>query len=642
MRADRPATPETSIIIRTFNEEKHLPRLFDALDRQNNRNYEVIVVDSGSFDRSRDIAGERADKLIRITSHDFTFGYSLNAGIKQARGRFIAIASAHTIPCHQDWLDDLIAPLREEKVAMTYGRQIGAPCSRFGEAEDYDRLYGPHPREDTLTLLRANNANSAIRRDLWDQQPFDETLTGLEDIAWAKHWLQQDYRVVYVPDAALHHLHEESWQQIRRRYYREAVAARRIGIKSKRTVHSEIWTEVKAILSDYARALKRTDNPVCQRLTYSQRLREILYFRTHKTYGTLLGLLKAHPMETQQEREDILFDRTSGGVLIHEPGKASYEPMHVPELKPGDVLIRVAHVAVCATDLEIFNGTLGYYKNGMAEYPIVPGHEFSGRIASLGHNVQGLSEEDPVVVECIQSCGVCKHCRAGNFIGCDDRTELGVFRRNGAYADYVAVPSRFVHKLPPGDDLRRAALCEPLAVVLKGMRRLPPSINGGRQRCAVLGAGPLGHLCALTLAHFGHEVTAFDRIPERLALLSASGIATSGNLDEVAKFNIIVEVTGDPEVLHQALHLSPANTLILLLGLPYGSRPFSFETVAAYDKTVIGSVGSTAEDFREAIRLLPKLDLTPYFQCMMPLKDFEHGWEKSKAGNVLKVILYPS
>tara|TARA_B100000315_G_scaffold217017_1_gene217310 strand:- start:1020 stop:1475 length:456 start_codon:yes stop_codon:yes gene_type:complete len=146
-------------------------------------------------------------------------------------------------------------------------------------------------------------------------------------------------------------------------------------------------------------------------------------------------------------------------------------------------------------------------------------------------------------------------------------------------------------------------------------------------------------MCALVLAHQGHDVTAFDRNPKRRALFDGTTIKTTDDLSELHRFNVIVEITGDPEVLNRALHESPANATLLLLGLPYGERPFSFEAVAAYDKTVTGSVGSTAEDFDNAIAMLPKLTLGPYFQCPMALENFHAAWTKSQDGDVLKVIL---
>ncbi|CCQ75502.1 alcohol dehydrogenase catalytic domain-containing protein [Magnetospira sp. QH-2] len=633
--------PETSVIVRTFNEEKHLPALFAALDRQAYRDFEVILVDSGSYDRTRDIATEwGVHKLIRISSHDFTFGYSLNKGIEAGSGRFIAMCSAHTVPVDGDWLENLVRPLRDnDDVAMVYGRQVGVASSKFAEAEDFERVFGPTPREDRKGSFAVNNANSAMPRRLWEITPFDDALPGLEDIALAQYWVERSWRVLYEPSAVLSHIHEETWPQVQRRYYREAVAARRSSVIGRRHIPAILAKESGRTIADCLQALAPKDNPAAQRLPLAARWPEILRFRIRKTLGTIRGLIEPHPMETQEEREQALFNRMNRVVQVKGPGKVALEVVDIPDLKPGDVLIRVAHVAVCATDLEIRDGTLGFYHNGMADFPIVPGHEFSGRVAAVGVAVEDFAEGEPVVAECIQSCGTCDECRAGNFIGCADRSELGVMRRDGAYGDYVVVPSRFLHKVPDGMDLRRAALTEPLAVVHKGLRRLSTVLDDGPKNCAVIGSGPLGHLCSKALAGRGHKVTAFDRNPKRRALFDGTGIATAEDLSSLRDYQVIVEITGDPEVLDRALHDSPANCSLLLLGLPYGKRAFSFEAVAAYDKTVTGSVGSTAEDFEAAIALLPDLDLDEYFKCPMALADFEAAWKTSQTGEVLKVIL---
>jgi 2-desacetyl-2-hydroxyethyl bacteriochlorophyllide A dehydrogenase len=633
-------TPETSVIVRTFNEQRDLPALFDALDRQNYRDFEVIVIDSGSFDRTREIAEDRADRLIRISRHDFTFGHSLNVGFKAAAGRFGVMVSAHTVPRDENWLESLIAPLREDKTAMAYGRQLGVPSSRFGEAQDFERIFGPEPRIERPGHFAANNANAAVRCDLWRQRPFDESLLGLEDIDWAKHWMENGYRVVYEPSAALYHIHEETWAQIRNRHYREAVAARKIGILGRRHIAREIVKEFVNGLVDLACAFRPENNPVAQRLTLSQRLREILYFRIHKSIGAIRGLFNSHALETRSEREEMLFDKTSQTVVIDGPNSASLQSLPAPQLNPGDVLIRVAHVAVCATDLEILDGTLGYYKTGIASYPIVPGHEFSGTIVAVGSRVTGLADGDRVVVECIQGCGDCSECKSGNAIGCAQRTELGVIGRNGAYARHLAAPARFVHRIGNEADLLRASLTEPLAVVLKGLRRLKAAEPGAnRGPCAVIGAGPIGHICAQVLKRSGVPVTAIDRSEKRRSYFNGAGIETSADLKNLSRFSLIVEATGDPEVLNRALHESPANATILLLGLPYGPQQFSFEAIAAFDKTVIGSVGSTADDFDAAIKLLPDLELDEFFKCRMPLEDFETAWQTSRNGEALKVIL---
>jgi 2-desacetyl-2-hydroxyethyl bacteriochlorophyllide A dehydrogenase len=633
--------PNVSIIIRTYNEEKHLPALFSALTQQQNQDFEVIVVDSGSIDSSRKIARENGAKVLRINSHDFTFGYSLNIGIKAAKGRYIVIVSAHTIPCSSEWITHLIEPFHDEQCVMCYGRQLGVTSSKFSEIEDFSRIF--HDRKLTLQPPKffANNANSAIRQEFWKKYPFDEHLSGLEDIDWAKYWMDRGYQVVYQPDASLYHIHEESWQQIRRRYYREAVAARKIGVRDKFHAVTEIASEVIYLIKDLLKTINPNDNLAAQRLSLPQRINEVILFRANKTYGTVRGLLEQHSLETRKEIESYLFDRTMKAVVINDSGQASLESVEIPELKPGDILIRVAHVGVCATDLEIYNGTLGYYQNGMGQYPIVPGHEFSGHIVAMGQNICQFSENDPVVVECIQSCGTCEECANGNYIGCAARTELGVFLRDGAYADYVVVPGRFVHKIPNELDIRKAALAEPVAVVLKGLRRMSPIIQGepNKHHCGVVGAGPLGHICAKILSHQGYKVTAFDKQAERLAFFNGTDIATSNDLSCLKACDIVIEVTGDQNALSRVLHDTPAGASILLLGLPYGKQAFSFETLAAYDKTVIGSVGSTADDFKEALSLLPKLNLPHHLTHSLPLNEFKKAWDDSKQANVLKVII---
>jgi GT2 family glycosyltransferase len=155
--------------------------------------------------------------------------------------------------------------LYDDQNAMVYGRQLGGATSKFSESQDMRRTFG-----SKRTILKppnffANNANSAIRKDLWQQHPFDESLPGLEDIEWAKYWMEQGYRVVYEPEAAIYHIHEESWRQVRRRYYREALAARWIGIKHSWQALTTPFAEFNHMIADLGRILlpfQNKDNPV--------------------------------------------------------------------------------------------------------------------------------------------------------------------------------------------------------------------------------------------------------------------------------------------------------------------------------------------------------------------------------------------
>ncbi len=321
---------ETSIVIRAYNEERHLPALLAALARQRYRDFETLLVDSGSLDRTRDIAAEAGCRIIRINSHDFTFGFSLNEGIRAAEGRFIGIVSAHTVPCDEDWLEHLVSPLRDPTVAMCYGRQFGMSSSKFSENEDFRRTFGSERRELRPPHFFANNANSAVRRDLWVKYPFDGSLSGLEDIDWAKHWMERGHKVIYEPRAALFHIHQETWRQVRRRYYREVVAARRIGIVSPPDVGRECLAEMKRAAADLCRAFFPFQNPAAARLNMFQRFVEIALFRANKLYATYKGLTEDHPMESEAERYALLFERPNSAVVIRGAHHAAIENVELP------------------------------------------------------------------------------------------------------------------------------------------------------------------------------------------------------------------------------------------------------------------------------------------------------------------------
>lgn len=631
--------PETSIIIRTFNEQKYLPLLLTALAEQAYRDFEIIVVDSGSIDHTRDLASKHTHRIVDIKSHDFTFGYSLNAGIKVSSGRFLVLVSAHTKPSDANWLSALIEPLRDDQTAMSYGRQIGWETSKFGEALDFYRTFGAKPKEMKPPNFFANNANSAVRKDLWEEHPFDEHLPGLEDVEFAKHWMEKGYKTIYEPKATLHHVHEETWPQVRRRYYREAIAARVIGIQGRRHIPREIATDTYRFFSDLFHLSFKQPAEVSRRSVWAG-LKEISLFRYHRNIGTVTGLLSSETISTPEARKHMFFENAGRAVVIQGKKHAQLETLSIPDVKPGEVVIRVAYVGVCATDLEIYDGELGYYKNGLAKLPIIPGHEFSGEVVTVGQNIADITVGDRVVVECIQSCGDCKECARGNEIGCDQRKEVGVLGLNGGYADYTVVPGKFVHKLQDNADLLKAALCEPIAVSLKGLRRLSKATSGGKiQKYAVVGAGSIGHICARILEAQGQDVTVFDILPQRLSFFDGSKIQTTDDFNLLTNHDIIIEATGHSEALDHVLHKSPAGANILLLGLPYAHRSYSFEQLVAYDKTVIGSVGSRSEDFQEAIHLAPALDLSGYFKCILPLEDFQNGWEIARRREHLKVML---
>jgi threonine dehydrogenase-like Zn-dependent dehydrogenase len=133
-------------------------------------------------------------------------------------------------------------------------------------------------------------------------------------------------------------------------------------------------------------------------------------------------------------------------------------------------------------------------------------------------------------------------------------------------------------------------------------------------------------------------VTLIDSDPQRLATVGA-GFATSTSLGAASTSEWIVEATGSQSALSELLRTAPTGSSVLLLGFPYGREPFSFESVVAFDRTVIGSVGSSSRDFREALALLPLLDLDAFLGVSVPLAEYERAWERVRSKQHLKVML---
>jgi glycosyltransferase involved in cell wall biosynthesis len=220
-------TPRASVVIRCYNEAEHIGKLLAELKRQSFTDYEVIVVDSGSDDGTLDIVRSEDVILEHIRKEDFSFGRSLNIGCRAAKGEFLVFISAHCYPEHEDWLANLLAGFGDEKVAVVYGKQRGIPDSHFSERQIFKSWF---PEESIARQEGpfSNNANAAVRRSLWELNPYDESLTGLEDVAWAQQVMREGWWVSYRADAGVIHVHSETPSQIRNRYRREAITFQKV------------------------------------------------------------------------------------------------------------------------------------------------------------------------------------------------------------------------------------------------------------------------------------------------------------------------------------------------------------------------------------------------------------------------------
>lgn len=279
-----------SIVVRAFNEELHIGRLLEGILDQSLERPEIVVVDSGSTDATLEIVGRYPAKIVAISPSEFSFGRSLNRGLAVTTSPFVALASAHVYPEFDDWLERLLEPFANPDVALTYGRQRGDGRTKFSEHRIFEQWFPAHRPEDQRHPF-CNNANAAIRRQFWEQTPYDESLTGLEDIAWARRMLEAGRRIVYVPEAVVVHVHEESPTRIFRRYQREAVALRRIDPDAHFGFGEFVRLFSRSVQHDFGAA--RRERSLARNLT------SIVGFRLLQYWGTYRGFARRAPVTSE-------------------------------------------------------------------------------------------------------------------------------------------------------------------------------------------------------------------------------------------------------------------------------------------------------------------------------------------------------
>jgi len=288
-----------SIVIRAYNEERYLKRLLEGISQQTVKDVEIILVDSGSTDGTIAIAESFGAKIVHIPSAEFTFGRSLNFGVREATREFIVIASAHVYPVYPDWLETMLRPFQDESVALAYGKQCGYEGSKYSEHQIFQQWYPDASSMDQATAF-CNNANAAIRKSLWEQHPYDETLTGLEDLEWGKWAKGQGYKIAYVAEAEIVHIHNETPRGVYNRYRREAMALRRIYPETNFNLYDFVRLTITNIFSDLWHAAR--DGVLLKSFS------SIFWFRFAQFHGTRMGHRETS-LVTPQLRETFYYAR---------------------------------------------------------------------------------------------------------------------------------------------------------------------------------------------------------------------------------------------------------------------------------------------------------------------------------------------
>lgn len=197
--------PLVSIVIRTKNEERWIVQCLKGVFEQRYKNFEVLIVDNKSTDKTVGKARQLGVKRI-INCEEYLPGKALNMGARISKGDYIVCLSGHCIPVNDRWLAHLVGNFKNKKVAGVYGRQEAMSFTHDLDKRDLAMVFGMDRKIQKKDSL-FHNANSMIRRDVWEKIPFDETVSNIEDRVWAEKVLRKGYVIVYEPESSVYHYH---------------------------------------------------------------------------------------------------------------------------------------------------------------------------------------------------------------------------------------------------------------------------------------------------------------------------------------------------------------------------------------------------------------------------------------------------
>ncbi|MHB9035387.1 MAG: zinc-dependent alcohol dehydrogenase [Armatimonadota bacterium] len=343
-------------------------------------------------------------------------------------------------------------------------------------------------------------------------------------------------------------------------------------------------------------------------------------------------------------------NRVMKALYTAAPGDYGLVDRPVPEPAPGEALVKVVRAALCHTDVIIRNGQAGH-----VEYPVIPGHEFSGVIESCGENVENVKPGDRVAVATMMGCGLCSpRCRAGDNAACEVYTEPGS-KRDGGFAEYCAVPARHLYKIPDHLTFEEAALIEPLSNAVSAVRGA--AIEMG-DKVVIIGPGPIG-LLAVRIAALANpsKLVLVGTRDERLALGKQYGATHTVNIRKEGGrealndilgsggADAVIEGAGTQSSMDLAMEIVGWRGRIAVEGIfdvndKVDFSPYSLLLCRAV--SIVGVNGWRTDDFCRALQLLSSgsVDVKPLITHTMPLVKWENAFEliTTRKNEAIKVL----
>jgi L-iditol 2-dehydrogenase len=339
-------------------------------------------------------------------------------------------------------------------------------------------------------------------------------------------------------------------------------------------------------------------------------------------------------------------------------GDERAELVERPDLRPGEgeLLLEPIAVGFCGTDVEIYEGSMAYYRAGLAHYPVVPGHEWVAEVVEVGEGVDRFQPGDRIVGECSIGCGRCAECRGGRYHLCAERTETGVLNRDGAMATQMLFPASSGFALPDEISSAAAALVEPTAVALNAVRRTPVA---GRT-VLVVGAGAIGLLAAQCARAEGADaVLVGDPVAERRAVAERLGFDAVLPLGAIAAddvrsvrecvggagVDVVLVCAAAPSALALAFEaVRPAGSIVIVALFGRSELPLDVDRLVVRDLELHGILGSP-NLWPQAISMIASgaVDPAPLVSTPLSLSQAAEAMESVREGprDGVKVLIDP-
>ena len=340
-------------------------------------------------------------------------------------------------------------------------------------------------------------------------------------------------------------------------------------------------------------------------------------------------------------------------LVLVEYGKLVLEEVPKPSAQPGEVLVQVKACGICGSDVHGMDGSTGRRRP-----PIIMGHEAAGSIAEIGAGVTGWNLGDRVTFDSTIYCGHCDFCRQGKVNLCNQRRVLGVscedYRQDGAFADYVAVPSPILYRIPDNLSLEHAALIEPFSIAFHAARRTPLTLN---DTAVVVGAGMIGLALIQTLRLAGcGRVISVDMIPEKLALAKSMGADDTVNgadgraLEEINRLTngrgaeVVFEAVGVAVTVDLAIRCVRKGGRVTMVGNVSPKVDLPLQVAVTRELTLYGSCASAGE-YPACLDMMARgsIQAAPLLSAVAPLTEGASWFDRlyRKEPGLLKVVLAP-